>query len=146
MSGFVAVRSCRDALAQPFTWSYDSRRLICSGITAFFWVMPVHPPILKVAGNGTLRTTAGTVPGTVPDVTGSGIYRWTISASLCSISIARVGGNRKRTCGQVPAATGHSTRRTSRIVARRLSYSAIRRGTRMGTAEGIPTVLCRQSP
>jgi len=38
-----------------------------------------------------MRTTAGTVPGTVPAVMDSGTCRWTISAILCQIPTNRPG-------------------------------------------------------
>ena len=74
-------------------------------------------------------TTVGTVPRTVCELIGSGICGQTISANLYPISKARVRGNRKRICGQVPAVTDYPTCRPSRIAARRLSCTAIRRGT-----------------
>lgn len=84
----------------------------------------------------------GIVPGTVLAVIRIGIRRWTISANLGPIPTVTGGGNRKRTCGQVPAVTDYPTCRPNRIAARRLSCSAIRRGTCRRTAEVTWTVLC----
>jgi len=92
-----------------------------------------------------MRTTAGTVPGTVPAVINSGTCRWTISAMLCQIPTVSAGGIWESTRVPVPAVTGYSTCRTSRTMARRLICTAARRGTRGRSAEGILMALCRSS-
>ena len=56
-------------------------------------------PILEEAENDTLRTTLGTVPGTVRKVNLIGVCRWTSSAVLRLIRMAKTGPGWKMTRG-----------------------------------------------
>jgi hypothetical protein len=92
-----------------------------------------------------LRTTLGTVPGTVLGVTPVGICRWTSSAILWLIPVAIGSRIQRRTCGQVTTAIRSPIPRLIRSATRRMSCDANRRGTCRRTCERVLVANSRAS-